>query len=106
MLRNLTLDRLVRRSAFAALVALAALVGAPSALATKKVTDNASNVVLKVDNAGHAVVYFTRAGRRQHPVVWGAINARDPNRSVPQVSFRVDYSGGYMRLGRPLWTTI
>jgi len=106
MLRNLTLDRLVRRSAFAALVALAALVGAPSALATEKVTDNASNVVLKVDNAGHAVVYFTRAGRRQHPVVWGAINARDPNRSVPQVSFRVDYSGGYMRLGRPLWKTI
>jgi hypothetical protein len=76
------------------------------AAASEKLTDNASNAVLKVDAAGHAVVYFTRNGRRYHPVVWGAVNARHPTRSAPQVSFEIDYSGGYMRLGRPLWKTI
>jgi hypothetical protein len=86
-------------------VAAAAVVPAPGA-ASEKLTDNASNVVLKVDNAGHAVVYFTRNGRRFHPVVWGAVNARHPTRSAPQVSFKIDYSGGYMRLRRPLWKTI
>jgi hypothetical protein len=86
---------------------LAAVFGLPeTALASEKLTDNASNVVLKVDNAGHAVVYFTRGGRRMHPVVWGAVNARHPSQRVRQVSFKIDYSGGYMRLGRPLWKTI
>jgi len=88
------------------LAAVAALVLPAPGAASEKLTDNASNVVLKVDNAGHAVVYFTRNGRRFHPVVWGAVNARHPTRSAPQVSFRIDYSGGYMRLGRPLWKTI
>ncbi|HEX2111094.1 MAG TPA: hypothetical protein VHF67_06030 [Gaiellaceae bacterium] len=78
---------------------------APAA-ASEKLTDNASNVALKVDGAGHAVVYFTRNGRRYHPLVWGAVNARHPTRSAPQLSFKIDYSGGYMRLGRPLWKTI
>jgi hypothetical protein len=82
------------------------LAAAASAGASEKLGDNASNVVLKVDAVGHAVVYFTRAGRRLHPAVWGAVDARDPNPSVPQVSFTVDYSGGYMKLGRPLWKTI
>ena len=87
-------------------LALGALVGAPEALASEKLTDNAANVSLKVDGSGHAVVYFTRNGRRMHPVVWGAINARHPSRNVPQVKFKVDYSGGYMKLGSPLWKTI
>jgi hypothetical protein len=85
---------------------LVAVAPAASAGASEKLTDNASNIVLEVDNAGHAVVYFTRAGRRLHPVVWGAVNARAPVRSVPQVAFKVDYSGGYMKLGHPLWKTI
>jgi hypothetical protein len=87
-------------------LALGALAAAPEALASEKLTDNASNVSLKVDGSGHAVVYFTRNGRRMHPVVWGAINARHPSRNVPQVKFKIDYSGGYMKLGRPLWKTI
>ncbi|MDQ3859352.1 MAG: hypothetical protein M3327_13070 [Actinomycetota bacterium] len=92
---------------FAALATLAIVLAAPGAArASEKLTDNASRVVLKVDNAGHAVVSFTRAGRRMHPVVWGAVNARHPSQTVPQVKFKIDYSGGYMRLGRPLWRTI
>jgi len=95
------------RGSFAALCALGALVVAPeAALASEKLTDNASNVVLKIDGSGRAVVYFNRAGRRMHPVVWGAMNARHPSRNTPQVKFKVDYSGGYMKLGRPLWRAI
>ena len=92
---------------FATLAILTVVLAAPgTARASEKLTDNASRVVLKVDNGGHAVVSFTRAGRRMHPVVWGAVNARHPNQAVPQVSFKIDYSGGYMRFHRPLWKTI
>jgi hypothetical protein len=101
------LARFVNRARLlTALAVLVSVVAAPEASASEKLTDNASNVTLKVDNAGHAVVGFTRAGVRRHAVVWGAINARHPNPSVPQVRFKIDYSGGYRRLGHPLWKTI
>jgi hypothetical protein len=96
-----------KRQLVAGLAALASFAAAPqAAYASEKLTDNATNVTLKVDNRGHAVVSWTRAGRRQHAVVWGAINARHPTRSRPQVKFKIDYSGGYKRLGYPLWKTI
>jgi hypothetical protein len=102
-----TVARCVSRRHLAALVVPAFAVALPQAAhASEKVTDNARNVTLKVDNAGHAVVSWTRAGRRHHAAVWGAINARHPNPSIPQVKFRIDYSGGYKRLGYPLWKTI
>jgi hypothetical protein len=50
-------------------------------------------VTLKVDRAGQAMVYYAKAGAR-HVLLSGAVNARQPNRSVPQVHFRLDYSGG------------
>lgn len=102
---RLPLTRTLRIALLAALAA-GALTTAPGAFASEKLTDNASNVSLKVDGSGHAVVYFTRSGRRMHPVVWGAVDARHPSLGTPQVKFKVDYSGGYMRLGRPLWKTI
>jgi hypothetical protein len=96
------------RSRFAITLAVlcAFLAGASAAGASEKLTTNASNVRIRVDAAGHAVVYYTRGGRRFHPVVWGAVNARDPNPSVRQVSFRIDYSGGFNKLGHSLWRTI
>ena len=88
-------------------VALAAFLGvAHPAFATEKIAVNAANVRIKVDASGHAVVYYTRRGVPYHPVVWGAVNARPPSRTVPQVKFKIDYSGGFMRLGYPLWRTI
>ncbi len=95
------------RLRLAALVALAACALVPEpALATEKLTDNARKVVLKVDGSGRAVVSFTRKGRRTNAVVWGAVNARPPTPTVRQVKFKIDYSGGYMRLGRPVWKTM
>ncbi len=101
-----TLPRFVRRH-LAALAVLASVVAGPeAAFGSEKITDNASDVTLRVDRGGRAVVSYTRAGRRTHAVVWGAVNARHPSRTVPQVEFKVDYSGGYAKLGFPLWKTI
>jgi len=50
-------------------------------------------VTLEVDQAGQAMVYYEKAGQR-HVLVSGAVNARQPTRDVPQVHFRLDYSGG------------
>lgn len=96
-----------RVSGIVSVVAFVTCLGAAgTATASEKIGANASNVSLKVDANGRAVVYYTSAGKRYHPVVWGAVNARRPSATVPQVTFKVDYSGGYMKLGYPLWKTI
>jgi hypothetical protein len=86
--------------------ALVALLAVSSASASEIVTRNAKNVSLKVDSKGHAVIYATVGGKRIYPVFWGAVNARAPSRARAQVAFKRDYSGGYMRLGTPLWKNI
>jgi hypothetical protein len=91
-------------AAFATLVACFGLSGTASA--SEKVADNATNVALRVDAKGHAVVDYSKAGRRWHVVYWGALNARPPSATRPQVKFRVDYSGGFKKLGSPLWKTM
>lgn len=89
-----------------ALLALGALATASPASASEIITRNAKNVSFKVDSAGRAVLFFTQYGRARHPLVWGAINAREPSRSVKQVSFRKDYSGGWGAFRKPIWKTI
>ena len=86
--------------------ALVALLAVSSASASEIVTRNAKNVSVKVDSKGHAVVYYTVGGKRSYPVFWGALNARTPTRTRAQVKFKRDYSGGYMKLGTPLWKNI
>lgn len=103
----LTYRRIGLARAFVATAAVAALmVLAGPAPASEKLWHNARNVSLKVDGKGHAVVGFTSGGRRFHPVVWGAVNARHPSQSGPQVSFKIDYSGGHKRFGYALWRTM
>ena len=86
--------------------ALVALLAVSSASASEIVTRNAKNVSVKVDAKGHAVIYYTVGTKRFYPVFWGAVNARPPSRTRAQVAFRRDYSGGYMKLGTPLWKNI
>lgn len=103
-------SRTVCRRRLPLLVALATaaacLVAPGVASASEKITENAAKVELRVDAKGRAVVSWTRGGVRRHAAVWGAINARHPTQSRPQVKFRIDYSGGYRRLGVPLHKTI
>jgi hypothetical protein len=67
---------------------------ASSAGAAEILTRNATNIRLGVDNGGRALVTYRAGGRPWRVFVSGAVNARQPSRTVPQVKFKVDYSGG------------
>jgi hypothetical protein len=106
-MRATGLSRISMIAACVAGVSALLLAAAQPASASQRLTRSSYNISLKVDSKGHAVVYYTRAGKRYHPVVWGAINARPSSMyPTPQVKFRIDYSGGTQRLGYPLWKTI
>lgn len=61
---------------------------------------NATHVKLAVSSDGKALVTYTVNGQVRHVLAWGAVNARNPSPSVPQVKFQLDYSGG-----RGAWKT-
>src|SRR5690349_8436397 len=74
------------------IVPVALLLAPPSsALASQLIDRNATHVSIAVDSKHRAVVSYVRGGVWHHVLVWGAINARQPSRSVPQVKFQVDY---------------
>jgi hypothetical protein len=66
-----------------------------------------ANVSLAVNAKGEALVTYTRSdGQVRHVLAWGAVNALPPSNSVPQVSFRFDYSGGWKTYKNPsYWKT-
>jgi len=76
------------------LCSTAALACAAPAAASEIVTRNATRVRLATDDGGRAMVTYRQRGRTWHTFVWGAVNARQPSRTVKQVNFKVDYSGG------------
>lgn len=89
----------------ALLVALFALVLPAAASASRLIDRNASQVRLAVNRKGEALITY-RAGRQlKHVLAWGAIDARRPDRSVPQVRFRLDYAGGWGKYRRLYWRT-
>ena len=73
---------------------LLALGTALPAGAAEIVTRNPKQIGLATDNQGRAMVTYFQRGRMWHVFYSGAINARRPSQSVPQVKFKVDYSGG------------
>jgi hypothetical protein len=75
------------------LVAAALLIVPSSALASEIIDRNATNAQLAVNGGGQAMVSYRVRGRTMHVKAWGAIDARHPSQSRPQVSFRKDYSG-------------
>lgn len=78
----------------AALVLSASLL-AGSAAASTLVGRNASHVSLRVSRNGHVALLTWREDGRQKLVrAWGAINARAPSESVPQLQMKLDYAGG------------
>jgi hypothetical protein len=75
------------------LSAVLLLLSAQTAAASEIIDRNAQNVRLAVDARGQALVSYTSGGRMMHVRAWGAVDARQPTTSRPQVSFRKDYSG-------------
>lgn len=78
------------------------LVATASAQAAELVQDpNAALSSLQVNRKGEALLTYRRSdGRLRHVLVWGAINARPPSSTVPQVRFRWDYAGGWGKYRR------
>jgi hypothetical protein len=67
------------------------------ALGSELIGRNATNVRLQVDATGHALVSFQSEGRAREVVAWGAVDARDPSRTRPQVAFSLTLGGGIGR---------
>jgi hypothetical protein len=75
-------------------VALSALLFLPAAASASQLIDRgASGVRLAVNGRGQALLTYTAHGSSHRVVASGAVNARYPNPSIPQVQFRKDYSG-------------
>src|SRR3954471_16599938 len=61
---------------------LASLIAASTAFGSEIIDRNARNVRLGVDANGQALVTYTVRGRVMHVRAWGAINARQPSKSL------------------------
>lgn len=88
----------------AALTAALAVACLPAPAAASDLLDrNATGIQLAVDRSGRALVTYRAAGRQRRVLVWGAINARHPDPNLPQVRFRIDYSGGWKTYRKHVW---
>ena len=72
-------------------VALAFLAAAPAASASELLARDAKDVRLMLGTDGSAYVTYTAQGTRRTIQARGAIDARHPSTSRPQVAFRVRY---------------
>ena len=81
------------------LASVLALGGATLALsgtasASQAIGTNATDVKLVADGSGRALVTFTSGGSTHRLLASGAVDARPPTRSSPQVEFKIDNRGG------------
>ena len=84
----------------------ASLTGAGTAEASELIARDARDVTLEVSAAGLALVSYEARGRSHNVLAWGAVGARHPSPTTPQVAFELDYSGGWGSVGRPVWRTL
>ena len=92
-----------RLLAFWPILAFVAALPAPSS-ASQLVNRDVRNIKLAVNSKGEALItYRTVRGKTQHVLAWGAINARQPNRTLKQVRFKLDYSGGWGKYHKLYW---
>jgi hypothetical protein len=75
-----------------ALLLVPAFAAAP-AFGSAIIGRNVSRATLTIDRQGRAHVSYRTGGRTHVVLAWGAINARTPSKSVPQVKFRLQYGG-------------
>jgi hypothetical protein len=86
----------------AALTAACVLVS--GAAASDRLAVNASHVTLAVSADGKtAVATYRSGGVLRHALVSGAVNALPPSQSVPQVRFKIDWTGGWQTHGNARW---
>jgi hypothetical protein len=83
----------VRTIAFLGALLVAAFAATP-AFGSAIIGRDVTRATLSVDRQGRAHVSYSAGGYRRTLVAWGAVNARTPNRKVPQVKFQLRYSQG------------
>ena len=93
----------VRRLEVATCVVVALLAVPGGALGAQLIDRNAAGVRLEVNTKGEALLLYHVGSKSKHVLVWGAVNARPPNESVPQVKFHVDYAGGWGKYRTLYW---
>jgi hypothetical protein len=80
------------------------LATAPSALASDRIAVNPAHATLAVSRDGkRALVTYSAGGKKHHVLAWGAVNALPPSETVPQVRFKIDFSGGWKTYGHTVW---
>lgn len=84
----------LQRIVVVVLLLLAAAFAATPAFGSAIVGRNVTGATLAIDGQGRAHVSYVLAGRRVTLLAWGAINARVPSRTVPQVEFQLRYGVG------------
>jgi hypothetical protein len=89
--------------AFAVVGALA--IGASTASASDLIDRNAHGVRLEVDAKGEALVSYSAAGKSKHVLAWDGVNAIAPTHVRPQISFKLDYAGGWGKYHSDYWKT-
>jgi hypothetical protein len=88
------------------LVAGLAVALAGTASAADRLGVNAANIKLAVSRDGKtALVTFSSGGAVRHVLIWGAVNALPPSETVPQVRFKLDFSGGWKTRRKLVWKT-
>jgi hypothetical protein len=84
----------MRRSAIFIGVLLAGAFVATPVFGSAIVGRDLRRPTLSIDRRGRAHVTWYSHGRKQTLLAWGAINARPPSSSRPQVKFKFRYGGG------------
>jgi hypothetical protein len=85
------------------ILAVAAACAAPAASASQLLDRGAASPQLAVNAKGEALVTYLVGGNVKRVLAWGAVNAIAPTRTRRQVSFRLDYAGGWGRYHRQYW---
>jgi hypothetical protein len=62
-------------------------------------------ISLAVNAKGEALLTYARGKALRHVLVWGAVDARPPSPTVPQVAFKYDYAGGWGKYRTAYWKT-
>ena len=88
-----TMRHLQRGIVVVAFLLVAAFVAA-EAFASAIIGRDVTGATLRIDRQGRAHVSYLAAGRRRFLTAWGAVNARLPSRTTPQVQFQIRYGEG------------
>jgi hypothetical protein len=96
----------MKRTMALLVTATAALALTAAASASQLIDRNATNVTLQANAKDEAMVTYTVGGTVKHVLAWGAVNALSPARGKKQISFKLDYSGGFGKYHKTsYWTS-